>query len=100
MFGFLRDYKTVPPLVMKVIAAEFFIQLVNASFMNLQPLYMKSEGYHDAEIADIISWRFAGVLLLAIPLGYYGSCFTLPQLVFHYSLCSLSPVRILKCIML
>lgn len=56
---------------MKVIAAEFFIQLVNASFMNLQPLYMKSEGYHDAEIADIISWRFAGVLLLAIPLGYY-----------------------------
>ena len=71
MFGFLRDYKTVPPLVMKVIAAEFFIQLVNASFMNLQPLYMKSEGYHDAEIADIISWRFAGVLLLAIPLGYY-----------------------------
>lgn len=71
MFGFLRDYKTVPPLVMKVIAAEFFIQLVNASFMNLQPLYMKSEGYLDAEIADIISWRFAGVLLLAIPLGYY-----------------------------
>lgn len=71
MFGFLRDYKTVPPLVMKVIAAEFFIQLVNASFMNLQPLYMKSEGYHDAEIADIISWRFAGVLLLAVPLGYY-----------------------------
>lgn len=71
MFGFLRDYKTVPPLVMKVITAEFFIQLVNASFMNLQPLYMKSEGYHDAEIADIISWRFAGVLLLAIPLGYY-----------------------------
>jgi predicted MFS family arabinose efflux permease len=71
MLGFLRDYRTVPPVVMKVIAAEFFIQLVNASFMNLQPLYMKSEGFHDAEIADIISWRFAGVLLLAIPLGYY-----------------------------
>jgi hypothetical protein len=71
MFGFLRNYKTVPPLVMRVIAAEYFIQLVNASFMNLQPLYMKTEGYRDAEIADIISWRFAGVLLLAIPLGYY-----------------------------
>ena len=32
---------------------------------------MKAEGYLDPEIAGIISWRFAGVLLLALPLGIW-----------------------------
>lgn len=71
MSGILSVYRLVPPVILKVIAAEFFIQLVNASFMNLQPLYMKQEGYADGEIADVISWRFAGVLLLALPLGIW-----------------------------
>lgn len=66
-----RDYANVPRVILLVILAEFFIQFVNASFMNLQPLYMKAEGYHDADIADVISWRFAGVLLLALPLGIW-----------------------------
>lgn len=39
--------------------------------MNLQPLYMKAEGFADPEIANVISWRFAGVLLLALPLGIW-----------------------------
>lgn len=71
MFAFLRAYSKIERPVLLVIAAEFFIQLVNATFMNLQPLYMKAEGYSDSEIADFISWRFAGVLLLALPLGLF-----------------------------
>lgn len=39
--------------------------------MNLQSLYMKAEGYTDPEIADIISYRFAGVLLFALPMGIW-----------------------------
>jgi MFS family permease len=39
--------------------------------MNLQPLYMKAEGFRDAETASFISWRFAGVLALAFPLGLF-----------------------------
>lgn len=66
-----RDYALIPRSILLVILAEFFIQFVNASFMNLQPLYMKAEGYADADIASIISWRFAGVLLFALPLGIW-----------------------------
>lgn len=68
---FFADYKLIPRSILLIILAEFFIQFVNASFMNLQPLYMKAEGYGDPEIASIISWRFAGVLLLALPLGIW-----------------------------
>ncbi len=71
MFSFLNDYRQISRAIFLVILAEFFIQLVNATFMNLQPLYMKAEGYSDPEIAEIISWRFAGVLLLALPLGIW-----------------------------
>ncbi|HTF04282.1 MAG TPA: MFS transporter [Bacteroidia bacterium] len=66
-----REYSLIPRSILLIILAEFFIQFVNASFMNLQPLYMKVEGYSDPEIANIISWRFAGVLLLALPLGFW-----------------------------
>lgn len=66
-----REYRSIPRSILLIILAEFFIQFVNATFMNLQPLYMKAEGYPDAEIAGIISWRFAGVLLLALPLGIW-----------------------------
>lgn len=85
----LREYRFIPRSILLIILAEFFIQFVNASFMNLQPLYMKAEGYADPEIASIISWRFAGVLLLALPLGiwikgravmklFYASAFGVP----------------------
>lgn len=71
MFSFIRDYSRIGRPILLMILAEFFIQLVNATFMNLQPLYMKAEGFADGEIADFISWRFAGVLALALPLGLY-----------------------------
>lgn len=70
-FPFIREYGKIGRPILYVIAAEFFIQLVNATFMNLQPLYMKAEGYGDAQIADFISWRFGAVFLLAIPLGLF-----------------------------
>jgi hypothetical protein len=68
---FLRDYLKIERAILFAILAEFFIQLVNATFMNLQPLYMKAEGFADGEIADFISWRFAGVLVLALPIGLW-----------------------------
>lgn len=70
-FGFIREYNRIEKAIMNVIIAEFFIQLVNATFMNLQPLFMKAEGYSDAAIADFISWRFGAVFLLAFPLGIF-----------------------------
>ena len=71
MFSFLRDYRNIEKPIMYVIIAEFFIQLVNATFLSIQPLYMYKEGFTDEVIADYISYRYLGVLLLAIPLGMF-----------------------------
>jgi predicted MFS family arabinose efflux permease len=64
-----KDYLKIPQPVLMVIIAEFFIQLVNTTFMNIQPLYMSKVGFADDSIAGFISYRFLGVLALALPLG-------------------------------
>lgn len=71
MFSFITDYKKLKPAILNVIIAEFFIQLVNATFMNILPLYMSRKGFSDEEIALYITFRFIGVFVLAIPLGKY-----------------------------
>lgn len=71
LFPFLSDYKNLEKQVVNVIIAEFFIQLVNATFMNILPLYMTRRGFSDEEIALFITFRFLGVFALALPLGRY-----------------------------
>ena len=69
MFAFLNDYKKLEKQVLNVVYAEFFIQLVNATFMNILPLYMTRQGFSDEEIALYITFRFLGVFVLALPFG-------------------------------
>ena len=69
MFSFVKDYSRLEQQVLNVIIAEFFIQLVNATFMNILPLYMTREGYSDEDIALYITFRYLGVFVLAIPFG-------------------------------
>ncbi|MBL7901424.1 MAG: MFS transporter [Bacteroidia bacterium] len=71
LFYFLKDYKNLEKPVLNVIASEFFIQLVNATFMNILPLYMTRKGFSDEEIALFITFRFLGVFALALPLGRF-----------------------------
>ena len=66
-----NDYHKMEKPVLLAIVTEFFIQLVNATFMNIQPLFMSKENYSDEQIAGFISFRFLGVFLLAIPLGIF-----------------------------
>ena len=68
-FDFINDYKNLEKPVMNVVISEFFIQLVNATFMNILPLYMTRKGFSDEEIALFITFRFLGVFILALPLG-------------------------------
>ena len=65
----IKDYRKVEKPIFYLVTAEFFIQLINASFMAIQPLYMKAQGFSDGLTAGYISLRFLGVLLLALPLG-------------------------------
>lgn len=69
MLGFIKDYRILKPAIINVIIAEFFIQLVNATFMNILPLYMSREGYNEESIALFITFRFIGVFALALPIG-------------------------------
>lgn len=69
LFSFINDYKNLEKSVLNVIVSEFFIQLVNATFMNILPLYMTRKGFTDEEIALFITFRFLGVFILALPLG-------------------------------
>jgi len=69
LFSFLKDYKHLEKAIVNVIISEFFIQMVNATFMNILPLYMTRKGYSDEEIALFITFRFLGVFILAFPLG-------------------------------
>lgn len=68
---FLKDYRELSKPIRNAIASEFFIQMVNATFMNILPLYMLRQGFSSKEIALFITFRFVGVLLLAIPLGKF-----------------------------
>jgi MFS family permease len=65
----MNDYKKLERPILNVIASEFFIQLVNATFMNILPLYMTRKGFSDEEIALFITFRFLGVFALALPIG-------------------------------
>lgn len=69
MLNFIRDYQRLSSAIVNVIVAEFFIQLVNATFMNILPLYMSRKGFSDEEIALFITFRFLGVFALALPIG-------------------------------
>lgn len=66
-----NDYQKMEKPILMAIVAEFFIQLINATFMNIQPLFMSKEQFSDEQIAGFISFRFLGVFLLAVPLGIY-----------------------------
>ena len=69
MFAFLKDYRKLKPAIINVIIAEFFIQLVNATFMLILPLYMDRKGFSEEQIALFITFRFLGVFILALPIG-------------------------------
>jgi len=69
MYSLIAPYKKLESQVLNVVFAEFFIQLVNATFMNILPLYMTREGFSDEDIALYITFRFLGVFALALPFG-------------------------------
>ena len=54
-----------------MIKAEFFVQLIGASFFLILNIYLAKQGFSDPEIANFISYRFLAVMLLAFPLGIY-----------------------------
>lgn len=52
-----------------MIAAEFWLQLINASFFLILNIYLAKKGYTDSEIGRFVKYRFMAVMLIALPLG-------------------------------
>lgn len=71
MFSTIREFTKLDRSMLNVIIVEFFIQLINVSFIAVLPLYMKAELYTDAEYAHFTSYRYMGMLALALFLGIY-----------------------------
>lgn len=89
MLSIVRDYLKIEKAIMSAIIAEFFLQLINSSFLAILPLYMQAENYTDGEVAQYTKYRYIGVLVLALVLGlyikgrkmkgfFYASCFGVP----------------------
>lgn len=70
-FSFINDYRKIEKNILNVIISEFFIQMVNATFMNILPLYMARMNYTEEQIALYITFRFIGVFVLALPIGKF-----------------------------
>jgi MFS family permease len=71
LLKYFKDYYYIESSVLNVIAAEFFVQIINVAFLSIQLIYMQKAGYSDHASAGFIACRFLGVLILAIPLGIY-----------------------------
>lgn len=67
----LTHYADIGIDIKRLIAAEFFLQLVNSAFTLSLNLYMTKQGYTDIEIAAFTADRFMVVMLFALPFGLY-----------------------------
>lgn len=67
----IGDYKKLEIHIRNLIALKFCMDLCNTSFFILLNYYMSDESYLDYEIAQVLSYRFLAVFLLAFPLGLY-----------------------------
>ena len=71
MFRIIQNYRKLEKHILCLVAAEFFIQLINTAFFLILLIYMQKVGYTDYQSADFISYRFLDTLLLAFPLGLF-----------------------------
>lgn len=65
----LKPYKQLGKHIYYLVAAEFLIQCINATFLVLVNYYLLKLGYKDFEIAEFTSYRYISVLLFGIPFG-------------------------------
>ena len=67
----LNRYRKIPRSILLMIAAAFFIHLINGSFILILNIYLRKQGYADDTIAQFNSFRFLGILFFAFPLGIF-----------------------------
>lgn len=71
MLRTIKDYLQLDKSFHNLVVVELFVQIINATFIIILPLYMKTEHYSDAQYAHFTSYRYFGMLALALFLGMY-----------------------------
>lgn len=71
MRSVVERYLQISSEVKLLILAELFIHIINAAFFLILLIFMDKTGYTDYEAAGFISYRFLGVIVLALPLGLF-----------------------------
>ena len=69
--NFINRYRKIPRSILLMIAAAFFIHMINASFILILNIYLRKQGYADENIAQFNSFRFHGILFFAFQLGIF-----------------------------
>src|SRR3954464_1082417 len=67
----LKEFTQLDKSIINLTIVEFFVQLINVSFIAILPLYMKAEHFSDAQYAHFTSYRYLGMLALALFVGMY-----------------------------
>lgn len=65
----IKNYTRIERAILYAIGVQFCVQLINTSYFLLLNYYMSHEGYADFQIANVLSYRFLAVCLLAFPIG-------------------------------
>lgn len=82
------QYKYIDRAVVFIIIAEFFIQLIDYSYLTILMVFMNKSGYTDYQAADFYGYRFLSVLLLSFSLGFYINGRKLKPLFYISSICT------------
>lgn len=65
----LRKYLSIPRVIIHLMLADVFLQLINSAFTMLLNYLMLDYGFKDFEIASMIGNRYLTVLLCSVPLA-------------------------------
>jgi len=67
----LKPFKELPRSILLLVVASLVSTIIHVSFMTTYSLAMASQGYTDDIIASVISYKFIGVMVFALPMGLW-----------------------------
>ena len=85
---FFSQYRHLEKAIIYIIIAEFFVQLIDYSYLTILLVYMNKAGYTDYKAADFYGFRFLSVLLLSFSLGFYINGRKLKPLFYISAVCT------------
>lgn len=88
MLKIFNQYKVLEKPIIYIIIAEFFVQLIDYSYLTILLVYMNKAGYTDYKAADFFGYRFLSVLLISFYLGFYINGRKLKPLFYISSICT------------